>query len=69
MIFRNEYTSSIRRILIKEVNIGLVFSEFDAIRKNRRKYVNNPLIGYLNMNSFRNKIADLRDIILELSLD
>ena len=69
MIFRNEYTPSIRRILIKEVNIGLVFSEFDAIRKNRRKYVNNPLIGYLNMNSFRNKIADLRDIILELSLD
>ena len=69
MIFRNEYTPSIRRILIKEVNKGLVFSEFDAIRKNRRKYVNNPLIGYLNMNSFRNKIADLRDIILELSLD
>ena len=69
MIFRNEYTPSIRRILIKEVNIGLVSSEFDAIRKNRRKYVNNPLIGYLNMNSFRNKIADLRDIILELSLD
>ena len=69
MIFRNEYTPSIRRILIKEVNIGLVSSGFDAIRKNRRKYVNNPLIGYLNMNSFRNKIADLRDIILELSLD
>ena len=69
MVFRNEYTPSIRRILIKEVNIGLVSSEFDAIRKNRRKYVNNPLIGYLNMNSFRNKIADLRDIILELSLD
>ena len=69
MIFRNEYTPSIRRILIKEVNIGLVSSEFDAIRKNRRKYVNNLLIGYLNMNSFRNKIADLRDIILELSLD
>ena len=27
------------------------------------------MIGYLNINSFRNKIVNLREIILELSLD
>ena len=31
--------------------------------------MNNPLIGYLNINSSRNKIIDLKDIILKLSLD
>ena len=67
--FRNEYTPSTGKILIKEGNIGLVSSEFEAIRENRLKYVNNPLIVYLNVNSLRNKIVDLREIILELSLD
>ena len=55
--------------MIKEDNIDLVSSGFEAIRENRLKYVNNPLIGYLNINSLRNKIVDLREIILELSLD
>ena len=50
-------------------NIGFISSGFDAVRENRLKYVNNPLIGYLNINSLRNKIVDLREIILELSLD
>ena len=68
MSFRNEYTLSTRKILIKEGNIGLVSSQFEAIRENRLKYVNNPLIGYLNVNSLRNKIVDLREIILELLL-
>ena len=66
---RNEYTSSTRKILIKEGNIGLVSSGFEVIRENGLKYVNNPLIGYLNINSLRKKIVDLREIILELSLD
>ena len=67
--FRKEYTPSTRKILIKKDNIDLVSSGFEAIRENRLKYVNNPLIGYLNINSLRNKIVDLREIILELSLD
>ena len=67
--FRNEYTPSTRKILIKEGNIGLVSSEFEAIRENRLKYVNNPLIVYLNINSFRNKIVHFREITLELSSD
>ena len=69
MFFRNAYTPSTRKILIKKGNIGLASSAFKALRENRLKYVNNPLIGYLNRNSFRNKIVDLREIVFELSHD
>ena len=55
--------------MTKEYKIDLVSSGFEAIRENGLKYVNNPLIGYLNTNSLRNKIVDLREIVLELSLD
>ena len=55
--------------MIKKGNIDLVSSGFEVLKENRLKYVNNPLIGYLNINSLRNKIVDLREIILELSLD
>ena len=55
--------------MIKEDNIDLVSSGFEAMRENRLKYVNNPLIGNLNINSSRNKIVDLKEIILKLSLD
>ena len=37
--------------------------------KNRVKYPTNPLIGYLNINSFRNKIIDVREVIGKVSLD
>ena len=69
MFFRNEYIPSTRKILIKESNIALISSGFEVVRENRLKNVNNPLIGYLNINSLRNKIVDLREIILGLSLD
>ena len=69
MFFRNSCTPSTRKILIKKGNIDLVSSGFKVLRENRLKYVNNTLIGYLNINSLRNKIVDLRKIILELSLD
>ena len=55
--------------MIKENNIDLVSSGFEAMRENRLKYVNNPLIGNLNINSLRNNIVDLKEIILKLSLD
>ena len=35
----------------------------------RLKYLRNLLIGYLNINSLRNKITDLREIISYLQLD
>ena len=55
--------------MIKADNTDLVSSGFKAIRENRLKSVYNPLIGYLNINSLRHKIVDLREIILELSPD
>ena len=55
--------------MIKKDNIGLVSSGSEALSENRLKYVKNPLIGYLNINSLRNKIVDMREIVLELSLD
>ena len=69
MFSRNAYAPSTRNILIKEGNAVLVSSEFEALRENRLKYVNNPLIGYLNIKSLRNKIVDLMEIILKLSLE
>ena len=39
------------------------------LNKNRLKYPTNPLIDYLNINSLRNKIIDVRDVIGKLSLD
>ena len=37
--------------------------------KNKLKYPIKPLIGYLNINSLRNKIIDVREVIGKLSLD
>ena len=44
-------------------------SDFQILRKLRLKYPRNPLIGYLNINSFRNKIIDVREMIGRLQLD
>ena len=55
--------------MIKNGNIGLVSSGFEAIRENSLKYVNNPFTGYLNIKSLRNKIVDMREIIFDLSFD
>ena len=33
------------------------------------KYPKNPLIGYLNINSLRNKIIDVREMVSRLQLD
>ena len=68
-VFRNGYTPSAHKILIKESNKGLFSFGFEALRESRMKYVNNPLIDYLSKNSLTNKTVDLRGIILELSLD
>ena len=36
-------------------------SDLQILRKLRLKYPRNPLIGYLNINSFRNKIIDVQE--------
>ena len=43
--------------------------DLQILSKNRVKYPTNPLIGYLNINSLRNKIIDVREVIGKVSLD
>ena len=38
-------------------------SHLQILRKLRLKYPRNPLVGYLNINSLRNKIIDVREMI------
>ena len=44
-------------------------NSIDRITHLRLKNPNNPLIGYLNINSLRNKIVDLREICSSFSPD
>ena len=44
-------------------------AELHPLQKDRRQYLNNPWIGYLNINGIRNKITDLRIIIENIPLD
>ena len=37
--------------------------ELEELIRLRNKYTNNPVITYLNINSLRNKIYDLREIM------
>ena len=54
-----------------------ISSDIEEIFKLRPKYQNNPLIGFLNINSLRNKITDLKlvmekclpDILTKISSD
>ena len=44
-------------------------SDLQLLRKLRLKYPRNPVIGYLNIASLRNKIIDVREMISRLLLD
>ena len=44
-------------------------AELHLLQKDKRQYLSNPLIGYLNINSLRNKIADLQTFIQNIPLD
>ena len=39
------------------------------LKKDRLNYPRNPLIGYLNINFIRNKIADIREVFRKLQLN
>ena len=39
------------------------------LRELRKEFANNPIIGYLNINSLRNKTVDLRQVLPESELD
>ena len=40
----------------------------DGLNKLSKEHQNNPIIGYLNKNSFRNKINDLREICRKIQI-
>ena len=44
------------------------FSSVSGLIELRKKYPNNSTIGYLNINSLRNKIIDLREIMGKVSM-
>ena len=44
-------------------------TELQIIYENRLKYARNSLIGYLNINSLRNKIVDAREVFGKFQLD
>ena len=46
-------------------------SNFDLryLRELHKECAKNPVLGYLNINSLRNKIVDLRQVLYESKLD
>ena len=50
-------------------NCGNLQHDLQMLRNERLKFNKNPLVGHLNVNSLRNKIIDLREIIQYLNLD
>ena len=50
-----------------KINISL--NSLDHITNLRLTSPNNPLISYLNINSLRNKITDLKEILKKVSPD
>ena len=50
-------------------NSSLNSPDSETLRENRLNHVNTPLRDHLNINSLRNKTVDLREIILDSSID
>ena len=44
-------------------------ADLEMLKNDRLKFLNNPLIAYLNINSLRNKVIDLGVILKDLPLD
>ena len=44
-------------------------TDLQVLHHERLKHNKNPMIGYLNINSLRNKLTDLKVILKYLSLD
>ena len=76
-MFFNTYTSSGVIYLdddIRNNKLGLSISKSSAadlemLQNDRLKFLHNPLITYLNINSLRNKVIDLGEILKDLPLD
>ena len=76
-MFFNTYTSSGVIYLdddIRNTKLDLSVSissaaDLEMLQDDRLKLLHNPLIAYLNINSLRNKVIDLGEILKDLPLD
>ena len=76
-MFFNTHTSSGGIYLdddIRNTKLGISVSKSSAadlemLQNDRLKFLHNPLIAYLNINSLRNKVIDLGEILKDLPLD
>ena len=60
----------ISKISLRDVyRNNMQISDRQILSKLRLKYPRNPLIGYININSLRNKIIGVREMIGRLQLD
>ena len=50
-------------------NLSNIESDVSDLVKLRKNYINNPSIGYLNINRLSEKITCLREIFLKTSID
>ena len=64
-----EHTFLTNGIVTHENSVSDQNLHLQILSKNRLKYSANSLIGYLNINSLRNKIIDVREVIGKLLLD
>ena len=71
--FLTTHTPSTRCFLNQECISKRTSNSMEAdlkiLQDDRVQFHNNPLLGYLNINSLRNKVTDLRIIFKDLSLD
>ena len=76
-MFFNTHTSSGVLCLddiIRNTKLGISVSKSSAadlelLQNDRLKFLHNPLIAYLDINSLRNKVIDLGEILKDLPLD
>ena len=54
---------------IPKHTINFVEATLQILQDDRITFHNNPILGYLNINSLRNKVKDRRIIFKDLSLD
>ena len=73
MLFKKRNTPSTKIFLCSDfrqtAELFQMGAELHLLQKDKRQYLSNPLIGYLNINSLRNKIADLQIFIQNIPLD
>ena len=73
-MFLNTYTSIYLDDDIRNTKLGISVSKSSAadlemLQNDRLKFLHNPLIAYLDINSLRNKVIDLGEILKDLPLE